>query len=175
MGRRIPLADPLKSEMSNIHWRSAVLAGIAAGVVATVFQISLWWVAAEPLPAIFFRDARFTAAIVMGSQVLPPPATFDGMIVLVATLVHFALSIAYGLILSTMISRRGASYGLMRSVLAGAAFGLLLYAVNMYGFTFVFPWFGATRDWITAATHAAFGIVAAIVYRTSMRAARSTK
>jgi len=161
--------------MPIIHWRRAAVAGIAAGVVATAFQIALWWVAAEPLPAIFFRDARLTAAIVMGSQVLPPPATFDGMIVLVATLVHFALSIAYGLILSTMISRRGAPYGLRRCALAGAAFGLLLYAVNMYGFTFVFPWFVATRDWITAATHAVFGTVAAIVYKTSTSAARSMK
>lgn len=48
---------------------------------------------------------------------------------------------------------------------AGAAFGLCLYAVNMYGFTAVFPWFEGTRDGITVATHAAFGMVAAGVYR----------
>ena len=29
----------------------------------------------------------------------------------------------------------------------GALFGSFLYAVNMSGFTFVFPWFVATRDW----------------------------
>jgi hypothetical protein len=132
--------------MPSIHWRSAALAGIAAGVVATVAQIALWWAASEPLPAILVRDARLTAAIVMGRQVLPPPATFDWSIMLVATLVHFALSIAYGLTLSLLISRLSTP----RSLLAGAAFGLFLYAINMYGFTFVFPWFAAARDWITA-------------------------
>jgi hypothetical protein len=157
--------------MPSIHWRSAVLAGIAAGVVATLIQIVLWWAASEPLPAMLFRDARLAAAIVIGRQVLPPPATFDWSIMLVATLVHFALSIAYGLTLSVIISRLSTSL----SFLVGATFGLFLYAINMYGFTFVFPWFAAARDWITAATHVVFGVVAAVVYkiqplRTSNRA-----
>lgn len=101
------------------------------------------------------------SAIVLGRKVLPPPASFDWRIMLVATLVHFALSIAYGLILSRLISRLRTR----SSLIAGAAFGLCLYAVNMYGFTAVFPWFEATRDGTTVATHAAFGMVAAGVYR----------
>ena len=153
---------PLKNDMPRIHWRSAALAGIAAGVVATLAQIALWWVASEPLPAILFRDARLTAAIIMGRDVLPPPATFDGPVMLIATLVHFALSIAYALALSVFISR----LSMPLSLLAGAAFGLLLYAINMHGFTFVFPWFAVARDWITVATHVVFGIVAAAVYKT---------
>jgi hypothetical protein len=158
--------------MPSIHWRRAALAGIAAGIIATVAQIALWWAASEPLPAMLFRDARLTAAIVIGRQVLPPPATFDWSIMLVATLVHFSLSIAYGLALSVIISRLSTSL----SLLAGAAFGLFLYAINMYGFTFVFPWFAAARDWITATTHVVFGMVAAAVYKAwPMRISRSTK
>jgi hypothetical protein len=147
--------------MPSIHWRSAALAGIAAGVIATLVQIVLWWAASEPLPVMLFRDARLTAAIVIGRQVLPQPATFDWSIVLLATLVHFSLSIAYGLTLSVIISRLSTSL----SLLVGAAFGLFLYAINMYGFTFAFPWFAAVRDWITAATHVVFGVVAAVVYK----------
>jgi len=147
--------------MPMVHWRSAALAGIAAGVVATVAQVVLWWALSEPLPAILFRDARLTAAIVMGTGVLPPPATFDGSVMLIATLVHFALSIAYGLALSILIARMSTALAL----LAGAAFGACLYAINMYGFTLVFPWFVAARDWITAVTHVVFGVVAAVVYK----------
>jgi hypothetical protein len=162
---------PLENDMPRIHWRSAALAGIAAGVVATLAQIALWWVSSEPLPAILFRDARLTAAIIMGREVLPPPATFDGSVMLIATLVHFALSIAYGLALSVFISRLSTPF----SLLAGAVFGLSLYAINMYGFTFAFPWFAAARDWITAATHLVFGMVVAAVYKTlPMRTSRST-
>jgi hypothetical protein len=151
---------PSKNDMPRIHWRSAALAGIAAGVVATLAQIALWWASSEPLPAILFRDARLTAAIIMGREVLPPPATLDWSVMLIATLVHFALSIVYALALSAFISR----LSMPLSLFAGAAFGLLLYAVNMYGFTFVFPWFAVARDWVTATTHVVFGIVAAAVY-----------
>ena len=157
--------------MPRVDWLNAALAGIAAGVVATLAQIALWWVSSEPLPAILFRDARLTAAIIMGREVLPPPATFDGSIMLVATLVHFALSIAYALALSVFISRLSTPL----SLLAGAVFALSLYAINMYGFTFVFPWFAVARDWITVATHVVFGTVAAAVYKTwPTRPSRST-
>jgi hypothetical protein len=147
--------------MPMIHWRSAVLAGLAAGVIATAAQLALWWAASEPLPAILFRDVRLTAAIVMGPGVLPPPATFDGSLMLIATLVHFALSIAYGLALSLFIARMS----MAPALLAGAAFGACLYAINMYGFTLIFPWFAVARDWITAATHVVFGVIAAFVYK----------
>ena len=141
--------------------RAAVLAGVAAGVFATIVQIALWSVFSDAFPAILFRDARLAAAIVMGRGVLPPPASFDWQILLVATLVHFALSISYGLILSGLISRLATPL----SAIVGAAFGLMLYAVNMYGFTVLFPWFEAARDWITATSHVAFGATAAVVYK----------
>lgn len=68
---------------------------------------------------------------------------------------------AYGLILSALIS----PLDTQRPVAVGAAFGLVLYGVNMYGFTIVFPWFEAARDWITAAAHVVFGMTAAGVYQ----------
>jgi len=144
-----------------VDGRAAIYAGIAAGILATLVQVVLWSIFTDALPAIIFRDARFAAAIVMGRGVLPPPATFDSEVMLVATLVHFALSVAYGLILSRLVSRLRAR----SSLVTGAAFGVCLYAVNMYGFTSVFPWFNDSRGWITAATHVAFGMSAAGAYR----------
>jgi hypothetical protein len=141
--------------------RAAVYAGVAAGIVSTIAQIALWAVFSDAFPAILLRDARLAAAIVMGRVVLPPPASFEWQVMLVATLVHLALSIIYGLMLSWLITRLTASL----SVIAGAAFGLALYTVNMYGFTVVFPWFEATRDPITAASHVVFGTAAALVYK----------
>jgi len=124
-------------------------------------QIGLWSVFTDALPTILLRDARLAAAIVMGRAVLSPPASFDWEVMLVATLVHFALSIAYSVILSRVIARLGTAL----SLLAGIVFGLLLYGINMYGFTALFPWFEATRDWITVIAHVVFGIVAAAVYK----------
>jgi len=157
-----------------VNFSAAVYAGLIAGILATIVQIALWSIFADALPTILFRDARFAAAIVMGRKVLPPPASFDWTVMLVATLVHCALSVAYGLALSALIWR----LRILSSMLAGAAFGLCLYGVNMYGFTAVFPWFQAARDSITLATHAAFGVAAAGVYkmlsRPFVRARRET-
>ncbi len=148
-----------------IDVRAAVYAGVAAGIVSTLAQIALWLIFSDAFPAILFRDARLTAAIVMGRGVLPPPASFDWRVMLAATLVHFALSMLYGLILSWLMSRLATPL----STIVGAAFGLILYAANMYGFTVVFPWFEAARDWITLASHLVFGVVAALVYRALSR------
>jgi hypothetical protein len=144
-----------------VKWSAAVYAGVAAGILATVAQIVLWSVLTDAFPAILFKDARFAAAIVMGRGVLPPPASFDSRVMLVATLVHFALSIAYALILSGLISRLRTPAALF----VGAAFGLCLYLVNMHGFTVFFPWFDATRDWITVVAHVTFGVTSAAAYK----------
>ena len=148
-----------------IDVRAAVFAGFAAGILSTLAQIALWLIFSDAFPAILFRDARLTAAIVMGRGVLPPPASFDWRVMLVAMLVHCALSILYSLILSWLISR----HATLLSAITGAAFGLILYAANMYGFTVVFPWFEAARDWITLASHVVFGVVAALAYKALSR------
>ncbi len=145
----------------SIDWRAAIYSGVAAGVIATVAQILLWWAFGDVLPGILYRDARLAAAIVMGRGVLPPPASFDWVVMTAATLIHFVLSVVYGAVLAVLIARRG----LPIALLAGAVYGLALFAVNMYVFTILFPWFIETRDWITLLTHAVFGVSAAGCYK----------
>ena len=149
----------------RIDWRAGALAGVAAGIAATAVQLLLWLAFTDALPQILFRDARLAAAIVLGAGVLPPATGFEAGVMLTATLVHFGLSAIYGLALATMIAPLDG----YRSALVGNAFGLALYVVNMYGFTAVFPWFAAARDWITLAAHLAFGVSAAVAYRTWAR------
>ena len=144
-----------------MNWIRAAAAGIVAGVVAPVAQIILWWAFTDDLPSILYRDARLTAAIVMGPAVLPPPSTFDLAVMIVATGIHTGLSVAYSLILVFAIRRRP----IREALLAGLVFGLILYVVNMYGMTGMFPWFSEARDWITVAAHVVFGISVAAVYK----------
>jgi uncharacterized membrane protein YagU involved in acid resistance len=120
----------------------------------------VWWSCNGDFPGALFRDARLAAAIVMGPSVLPPPASFDALVMGVSTLVHFVLSIAYATVLALAITRLRTS----TSLAVGATFGLALYAVNLHGFTVVFPWFAQVRTWDTLLAHLAFGIVAAFVY-----------
>jgi hypothetical protein len=143
----------------NQRW-AGVTAGLFAGVVATAVQMLLWWLLARPVFETLLRDARLTAAIVIGQSVLPPPNTLQWGIMLVATLIHFALSIAYGLIFARWLGRlRG-----MPSLLAGGGFGMVVYVANLYGFTAFFPWFAVARDGITALTHLVFGLALAAGY-----------
>ena len=143
------------------NWGAAAVAGIVAGILATGVQLFLWWVFLDAVPWMLYRDARLTAAILMGRGVLPPPVTFDWNVMMVATLIHFAISIAYGLILACLISR----LGMALSLLVGSIFGLILYGINMYGVTIIFPWFWEARDWITILTHIVFGILLAGTYK----------
>lgn len=143
-----------------IDARAAAAAGIAAGVVSTLVQLALWAAFTDALPAILWRDARLAAAIVLGPKALGSGAP-DAASWIIATIVHFTLSIVYGFALAPLIARRS----MAGSIAVGAAFGAVVYAVNMYGFTAAFPWFEAARDAITAATHLVFGASAAVAYR----------
>lgn len=157
----LPAEEPPHAPSAAVHWPAAAGAGMVAGVVATVVQLLLWWAASYQPHAMLLRDARLAAAIVLGKGALPPPVSFEWHVMLVATLVHFALSAAYGLLQAPLAARLSRRPG----ILAGAAFGLAIYVVNMYGFTTIFPWFEASRDWITAVTHAAFGATAMLTYQ----------
>ncbi|HEX8873560.1 MAG TPA: sodium:proline symporter [Nitrosospira sp.] len=158
--------SPLPVNTMSLNWGAAIAAGVVAGIIATVAQIALWWVFLEnALPWYLYRDARLTAAMLMGREVLPPPSTFDWKVMAIATLIHFVLSITYGLILARLISRLGVKV----SLAAGVFYGLGIYVVNMYGITLIFPWFSAVRDWITVVTHVVFGLSLAGIYKALSR------
>lgn len=140
---------------------AVLVATVVAGTLATVVQVALWLLFTDAWPAILHRDARLAAAVVLGPDVLPPPASFDLRVTAVATAVHFALSFVYCALVAWLVKGRSP-----RAALAiGAAFGAALYVVNMHGFTWVFPWFSQARDWITVAAHVAFGVIAAATVR----------
>ena len=142
-------------------WLAALYAGILAGIISTIVQLLLWWTFWDALPSILYRDARFAAAIILGQEVLPPPVTMNWQIMLIATWIHFGLSIIYVLVLSWLIHR----LDLKNSLIMGGLYGLVLFTINMYGFVIIFPWFVETRDWITVTAHLVFGVSAAGVYK----------
>jgi hypothetical protein len=134
-----------------------MVAGVVAGTVSTAVQMLIWWLDAAPVLETLLRDARLTAAIVMGRSVLTLSPAWRWDILLVATLIHFALSVVYAAI-ALLIVRRLAT---MRAVLTGALYGLVIYGVNLHGLTSLFPWFSVSRGWGTALVHAVFGMSAA--------------
>ncbi|MFZ3583291.1 hypothetical protein ACOI1H_14120 [Loktanella sp. DJP18] len=111
------------------------------------------------------------AAMVMGKGVLPPPATFDVMIMMVAMVVHVILSILLAVVFAWVLSRWRLSAG--AAVVLGGAFGLLVYLVNFYPVAAIlFPWFAMARNWISIISHVAFGAVLAWTYLALARSER---
>ena len=143
----------------HTDWKTAAWAGVAGGAVFLVMEMMLVWLAMGESP---WAPPRMMAAMVMGQGVLPPPATFDAVIVAVAMLVHFALSVAYGLLLGWIVHRMGMGMAL----LTGAVFGLVaIYLVNFHLIApAVFPWFTMAQNWISVLSHVVFGLVVAGVY-----------
>src|SRR5262245_18493204 len=113
-------STPLKLRQV-VDWRAAISAGVAAGLMFLLLQMALHGLLLEGGGV--WIVPRDVAAIVMGEGVLPPPATFDLVVVLVALIVHFTLSILYALILAFIVHR----WGLLVGILGGALFGLALY------------------------------------------------
>lgn len=145
-------------EAKTPHWKAAVWSGLIAGMAFLVLEMLLVSLIAGDSP---WAPVRMMAAILLGRDVLPPPATFDLGIAAAAMAVHFVLAVVYGLVLSLLIYRLETGPAL----LIGALFGLGLYAVNFYGFTAVFPWFAMARNGMSILAHAVFGLTAAWAYK----------
>jgi hypothetical protein len=75
-----------------------------------------------------WSPARMIAAMVLGREVLRPPADFDAAIVMSAMAVHFPLSILYGLAAGWIVHWLNNT----NVLLIGGAFGLAIYLMNFY-------------------------------------------
>lgn len=143
----------------KLSWKAAIIAGLVAGAIFMMLEMALMGTVGGQSP---WGPPRMMAAMVMGKGVLPPPATFDMGIMMVAMLIHFPLSIVFGIILGWAISHW--RMGLMAAIAAGTIFGLIIYFVDFYIFTAIFPWFAMARNMITIVSHAVFGLVLGWVY-----------
>jgi hypothetical protein len=147
----------------HIDWRAGVYAGLIAGVVFLILEMTMVWLFMGESP---WAPPRMIAAIVLGEGVLPmppdKPATFSFGIVMTAMIIHFLLSIIYGLIGAAIVANRmgyGAAIGL------GALAGLAIYLINFYPVASAFfPWFAMARNWISIFAHIVFGAVVGAAY-----------
>lgn len=150
--------------------RPILLGALFAGTVATLAQLLLWWLLAVPLPEVLYRDTRLTAAILLSPALLAPENLFqtpDLLTLLTATLIHFLLSLSYSWIF--FLLARYVQPVARQPLSTGIGFGLLLYVVNMYGFTLLMPWFSLVRDSITVAAHGVFGLCLGLLVRANTR------
>lgn len=144
----------------RVAWKAAMGAGLIAGVVFLMMEMILLMMVGESP----WGPPRMMAAMVMGEAVLPPPASFDAMIVMVAMIVHFVMSIVLAVVFAWVLSLWRLSA--VAALALGAVFGLLIYLIHFYPVAeMLFPWFAMARNWISISSHIVFGLVLAGVYR----------
>ena len=158
------LITPGSSRWQGVDIKAALLAGLLAGVVDLALLAASAWTQGQNV----WVNMRHTAAILMGAGVLPPPATFDLLLFVVSTIVHFSLSMIYGVIVAFFVHKANWTIGLI----IGVAVGFAIYVVNYYLFApLLFPWLIESRSgMVPTLIHPVFGMIAAAAYLKLRRA-----
>jgi hypothetical protein len=155
------MAAPITASHAQAHrvdWKAAVYAGLIAGVVFMMGEMIMVWLFLGQSP---WGPPRMIAAMALGRDVLPPPATFAIGIMMTAMMIHFVLSVIYGVLFGWIVHRM--SMG--KAVLTGAALGLGIYLINFYPIAAaLFPWFAEARHWVSVVNHILFGAVLTWAY-----------
>jgi len=159
------MTQVLNAPRNELHsvtdWKAGAWAGVIAGLAFLMLEMVLVWMARGQSP---WGPPHMMAAMVLGKEVLPPPGTwapFDLKIMMTAMMIHFPVSIVYGLIGAWLVHR----FDWTGALMIGAALGLAIYIVNFYMVAPVaFPWFVMGRNWIGAFSHIMFGAILGGVY-----------
>lgn len=137
---------------TSVGFKSVVFSGIVAGIVFLMAEMLMLAMTGQSP----FGPPRMMAAMVMGREVLPPPATFEMGIMMAAMMVHLIISViaaaVFGIIYK-MFSR-----SLMIALILGAVYGLGFYFFAFYIMTGIWPWFEMARGTISIIGHILFGL-----------------
>ncbi len=134
-----------------------VIAGAAGGLMLTILMAILNATAGRDV----IRGLKFPGVWLLGQRALQPG--FDFIAVYVGLGTHFAVSIAWGVAFALLV------YGLNRAltVACGALWGLVVWAVMMFGVLPLLGFAGAPRSMplgVSIAEHVLFGLTLAAAF-----------
>ncbi|MCI3205770.1 MULTISPECIES: hypothetical protein [Pandoraea] len=142
-------------------WAAAAVAGFVACAFFSAVEMLMVLLVSGQSPWV---PPRMVAAIVLGPGILSQPATFDVSIVAMALMVHAAIGVVLGVVLGAIIAPFRLDSDVATVSIAGGVFGLIVYVVNFYVMTQMFPWFMESRGWTMVAGHVIFGAFAGYMY-----------
>lgn len=143
-----------------VDWGAVFWAGLLAG--GLFFLLNVIFVSADHNPWLMLR---YNASLLLGSEVVPTvqsPPQAELRVLLFGLLIHFALSFLFAAIIAFVLHR----WGLWTGIIGGALLGIALYAINIYTFTYFFPWYYYLAGVPFLVNHALFGLFAGGIYET---------
>jgi hypothetical protein len=143
--------------MGTIDYKAATWAGLITAVVFMMLEMIMVPLFMGGSP---WGPPRMMGAILLGGEVLPPPATFDFGIFMAALAVHLPISVLFTIVTAFIIEKMSFAMALV----VGAVLGFLLYVIGFYLMTDIWPWFAKARNWVSIFAHLVFGLVAAWAY-----------
>jgi hypothetical protein len=146
----------IKRISAGLDFSAAIWASFLAGAI---FLMSLMLITGNWVGDSDFIW-RMIAAIVQGEEALNPAVAVSGGTMTAALLIHFALSLFWGLIITLVIHR----WGLLVGLAGGALLGFFIYGINFFSMSFFFPWFYPLRSSAWLIGHLIFGAIAGGIY-----------
>ncbi|MDX9850103.1 MAG: hypothetical protein RBT01_06350 [Anaerolineaceae bacterium] len=145
-----------ENPLHPIDWLAAFWSGLISGVAMLLLSIILpWIILGDPL-----FITRLMASILLGPQVMPLQSGLVPGIYVVALITHFSLSFFYAALIVLIFHR----WGMLVAFVGGGIFGLIIYVINYFSFSIVFPWLRPYGNWMLLAANILFGALAGALY-----------
>jgi hypothetical protein len=140
------------------HWGMAIVAGIIAMIVFTIVEMAFSWAIRGTWP---WTPLETFGAIVRNVITPGMPATAGVGTAAAGSALLLVLGVLSGVIVAAIVHR----LGMLTAAIVGVAFGLAMYAIDMYGFARVFPSLAGLRDWMSVLAYVIQGALTAGLYK----------
>lgn len=146
------LASAPAKRRERLDVGAAMGAGVFAGTLFLMMMLAFSAAIYGEPPTVLLR---MIAATVRGPAALSADEQYDMAFATLGLTLHYAFAVLYALaFVGVMVECRRALAPWL-----GLAFGAFLYALNLHGFTMLFPWFADLRTLDTLVAHLVFGFL----------------
>ncbi len=146
----------ISAPAQGLDWSAVIWAGLLSGLTMLLISVALPWLfLGDPLLIV-----RLIASMMLGPEVIPAQAGLVPGIYVVALITHFSLSFLFAGLIALIFHR----WGILVAFVGGAVMGAVIYFMNYYSFSLVFPWLFPYRNWMLLLAHIFFGGLAGALY-----------
>jgi hypothetical protein len=139
-----------------VDWIAAVWAGLLSATLFMLISVAIpWLLLGDP-----GLHLRLIASLALGPSVIPSDGEAGVLVPLLGVAILLILSVLFACVVAFVVHREG----WILSAMGGALLGLVLYVINFWTMSLLFPWLFTLRNWMLLLGHVVFGAVVGAVY-----------